>query len=347
MAIEKVVFPIPQLIVNEYQDKDEMRRKIVYGKYSCIDNIVPMVRNRGTVLEVSKDTGEIRITGWQRDITRMRKQDVSLSFIIYLVVNKAGVVEEVDIDDSFNGGKGLLCSREYLLTCLKNELEGKVFEVKIARRLRLRKLKCFHIHEVINSIYSTYFIYKEQREKLGEISFHEEDTLDVYAKEGNLFAAGVHEFKGLDAVRYTICFYDMFNSVTFDEDGYMKIIKPVQVDFYINDSLVHKDIVDQKENDHIFIKFQIFVMTALEKFQNVALPGYDRKIMNTNLSSSAFIGAIMQAVGIRIFSNNFNYIQYLMTALQRPRGKPGCLGAILIQEEADKFFKGFNMDNLT
>lgn len=54
----------------------------------------------------------------------------------------------------------------------------------------------------------------------------------------------------------------------------------------------------------------------------------------------------MQAIGIRSFSNNFNYIQYIMTAMQRPRRLPGCIGAILNEEEAAQHFEGFDLSYL-
>gem|GEM_PF-2180763 len=344
--MERIEVPRAQLIVKEYENRDKLRKKIVYGNYSCIDKIVPMVRARGTVVQSYEEDGKVRITGWQRDITRMKKQDVSLSFIVYVTVNREGIIEDASIDNFFNGGKGILCSRSYLEGKLKSELEGVKFDKNLASKLRLDKFKCFHIHEVISSIYSSYLMFKRENEEIDDRIFYEEDVVDVYAFSGNLYLTGVHAFKGKDETKYTVVLYDIFNNVTFDEDGYMKLKNTIKAEFYINNKIVYESELYQKENDHIYIRMQKFLLVCVEKLKAELFPGYNDKMLNSNLTPGAFIGVIMQAIGIRAFSNNFNYIQYVMTAMQRPRKIPCCIGAILKEEEAEKYFEGFDLNNL-
>lgn len=57
-----------------------------------------MIRARGTNLQTD-DEGNLHIIGWQRDITRMRKQDVSLSFMVHLTVSPDGLILEAAVDD--------------------------------------------------------------------------------------------------------------------------------------------------------------------------------------------------------------------------------------------------------
>ncbi|AZS14175.1 hypothetical protein [Paenibacillus lutimineralis] len=339
-------FPVPKLIVKEQLDKEIIRRKVAYGNYTCMDKIVPMIRARGTNLQVD-ESGDLRIIGWQRDITRMRKQDVSLSFMIHLTVSPEGMIKEALVDDMFNGGKGVLCSKDYLESKLKEELEGQLFDRRLVSRLRFDKFKCFHIFEIMSGIYSSYFMYKnELQEGSTERLFYEEDIVDIYASEGNLYLAGLQEFKGKEPVSYMVVLYDVFNNITFDEDGYMKLKSPVQAEFYLNDVLVHSNELYQKEKDYIFIRVQKFLFVCVEKLKVSLFPEFTDKMMNTNLAPSAFIGIIMQAIGIRSFANNFNYIQYIMTAMQRPRKMPGCIGAILNEEEAACHFEGFDLSYL-
>ncbi|MEK3904695.1 hypothetical protein [Paenibacillus sp. FSL R7-0179] len=339
-------FPVPKLIVREPLDLEIIRKRVAYGNYSCTDKLVPMIRARGTNLQRQED-GNLRIIGWQRDITRMRKQDVSLSFMIHLTVSPEGLILEAAVDELFNGGKGVLCSREYLERKLKEELEGERFDRKLAARLRFDRFKCFHIYEIMSGIYSSYFMYRQQVEEGGTGAlFYEEDIVDIYAADGNLYLTGLQAFSGKEELSYTVVLYDVFNHITFDQEGYMKLKSPVLAEFYLNGELVHTDEIYQKENDYIFIRMQKFLFVCVEKLKAELFPDYADKMMNTNLAPGAFIGIIMQAIGIRSFSNNFNYIQYIMTAMQRPRKRPGCIGAILNEEEAAQHFEGFDLSYL-
>ncbi|AIQ47431.1 hypothetical protein R70723_17200 [Paenibacillus sp. FSL R7-0273] len=339
-------FPVPKLIVKEHLDKEIIRKKVAYGNYTCMDKIVPMIRARGTNLQMDEE-GNLRIIGWQRDITRMRKQDVSLSFMIHLTVSPEGIIREALVDDLFNGGKGVLCSKDYLDSRLKEELEGQPFDRKLAARLRFDRFKCFHIFEIMSGIYTSYFMYKEelQQGRAGQL-FYEEDIVDIYASEGNLYLAGLQDFKDKEDLSYMVVLYDVFNHITFDEEGYMKLKSPILAEFYLNGELVHSDELYQKEKDYIFIRVQKFMFVCVEKLKAALFPEFADKMMNTNLAPSAFIGIIMQAIGIRSFANNFNYIQYIMTAMQRPRKLPGCIGAILNEEEAARHFEGFDLSYL-
>lgn len=337
-------FPCPKFIVNSYEEQERIRKKVLYGSYSSTDKVVPMLRDRGTLVERGED-GSVRIMGWQKDITRMRKQDVALSFIVYATVDKDGVIQDISLDPSFNGGKGLLCSRTYLEQILKKQLQGQQFEPRIASKFRLSIFKCFHVHEIMNSIYSSYFLFKGNYVGNGKC-FHEEDLIDFYADEGNLYGTAVQQYMGSKPTRFVLVFYDMFNHVTFDEEGYMWIKGNVKAEFYLNDELKVEDELYQSEKDHIFMRVQKFVFKCLTELQKELAPDYKKKLMNTNLYSSAIIGLIMQAVGIRAFSDNFNYIQYIMTAMQRPGRKPGCIGSILTEEEAENYFDGFDLNNL-
>ncbi|AIQ58844.1 hypothetical protein [Paenibacillus borealis] len=338
-------FPVPKLIVREPLDKEIIRKKVAYGNYSCTDKIVPMIRARGTNLQTDGD-GNLHIIGWQRDITRMRKQDVSLSFMVHLTVSPDGFILEAAVDDLFNGGKGVLCSRDYLEQKLKEELEGQMFDKKLAARLRFDRFKCFHIFEIMSGIYSSYFMHKQQGNTGPGALFYEEDIVDIYAAEGNLYLTGLQAFSGKEDIQYTVVLYDVFNHITFDQEGYMKLKSPILAEFYLNGELVHADEIYQKEKDYIFIRMQKFLFVCVEKLKAELFPDLADKMMNTNLAPGAFIGIIMQAIGIRSFSNNFNYIQYIMTAMQRPRRLPGCIGAILNEEEAAQHFEGFDLSYL-
>lgn len=342
-AYEK--FTEPKFIVKEYTSNEKMKDKILHGSYLSTDKVVPMLRDRGTKIERAED-GTIHIMGWQKDITRMRKQDVELSFIVYVDISKEGKVLSADIDKSFNGGKGLLCSREFLQDNLNKLLVGEEFVPKIATKFRLSKFKCFHIHEIMNSIYTTYFLFIENHVGDGK-SFYEEDINDWYACDGNLYLTAAQCYKGRETLHYAMSFMELFDHVTFDSAGYMWIKDEIEVNFYMNNKLILKEQVNQYEDDYMFMKLQKFLFECLIQMQEELAPNYKKKIMNTNLYASAIIGSLMQAVGIRILANNFNYIQYIMTAMQRPLKKPGCLGAILNKEEADQYFEGFNIDAIS
>lgn len=345
MEESKKLFPIPKLIIKEYRDWKITKRKVLKGSYLCNDSVVPILRDRGTTLKIESD-GNLHMMGWQRDITRMRKQDVDLSFILYVVVNENEIIEKIEIDNSFNGGKGLLCSREYLQQNIEKQLKGKKIDNKLVRELRLSTFKCFHIHEIMNSLCTSYFLFKENQVGDGK-EFYEEDVIDLYGEDGNLILTGIQAYSDREPVEYVMKFEDMFNHTTFDKEGYMKIKGSVPVQFYLDGELQIEDELYQGENDRIYMKFQKFIYVCKNMLQKRLVPNYKGKIMNTNMYSSAFIGAVMQAVGIRAFSDNFNYIQYIMTAMQRPMQKPGCIGSILTEEEAKLYFEGFDINKIS
>lgn len=339
----------PKLLIGNYDSLDKFYKKVVYNNYLCIDQVVPMLRLRGTIVDATgSQEGKIKIIGWQRDVTRMRKMEVSLPFIVYITLDKDDVIESISLDETFNGGKGLLCSRNYLEKNVKAKLTGLTLDKTFSQKIKLDNIHCFHVYEVLNSIFSYYHALKATSREDGVVKgfFHEEEVVDCYAKNGNMYLAGLHEFKGIEPIEYRMEFYDIFNRVAFNNEGYMRIIEPVKADFYLNDQLLVSEILTQSENDYLFIKVQKFVLKCIGHLKELACPESKVRMVNTNLAPGALVGIMIQGITMRAFKDNYNYIQHVFTALQRPGRVPGCIGSILNDDEANQYFPGFDMDNL-
>jgi hypothetical protein len=249
-----------KLLIGNYDSIEDLNRKIVYNNYHCIDQIVPMLRCRGTIINpcgAGKD--KILITGWQRDITCMRKMDVSLPFSVNVTLRN-NIIEEISIDQTFNGGKGILCSRDYLEKVARRNFTGLPFDRSFLQKIKLNSTHCFHIYEVLNSIFSYYYILSSVYGNLADSNeiFHDEEATDGYASDGTMYIAGLQEIKGKNPLNYRLVFHNIFDKVAVNTEGYMRIVSPVDTDFYLNGQLIHHDVLTQSENDFLFVKCKSF-----------------------------------------------------------------------------------------
>lgn len=336
---------LPKLLIGNYDSLENIEKKIACNNYSCIDNVVPMQRCRGTIMNnIARDKGIAEIIGWQRDITIMRKMDVSLPFIVKMTLSD-GAISDISIGKSFNGGKGLLCSKEYLENRLRSIMLGKRIDKVFLNNTRLSNIHCFHIYEILNSIYSSYNAVESDEERRDGI-FYEEEVSDCYTHDGNMYIAGQYKSAGMDPQVYRMEFYDIFNRVSFSTDGYLRLVGEVEANFYLNDVFQFDFVLTQSENDYMFIQLQKFLLKCVSALKSRVFPQSRTRMMNTNLTPGAMVGVLFQAIALRSFKDNFTYIQHVFTAMQRPGKKPGCIGSILSSEEAESHFPGYNYDEL-
>ncbi len=331
-----------QLLINSYDNIEQLTSRILESNYTAADPLVPALRFRGTVVQAGERGTGCKITGWQRNVSRLRKMDVSLPTIITMDVDSDQRIENIELDPGFAGSKGLICSHTYLNRRLKTLLQGRVLDNSFIHRVKQENTHCAHLFEVLSGLYSYYTMLKAN----GFMDLHargyayEEEVIDSYADDGSLNSLGTHVCMGREPLRYKTSLQNILKKVGFTKNGALTITKGIETDFSLNGiSSVHGVVND-------FTGLSGFLLRCLGKVRRQILPGTYVRMFNSNLYPGAYLGMLVQAVAIRLFNDNYNYIMHAVTALQRAEGRPLCVGALGDQEEADRWFPGFSFSEL-
>ncbi len=335
------------LLINDYRSIDNFRKAILDAQYRAIDQDTPACRFRGTLIDLRNGFDDIRITGWQRNISRLRKMDVSLPTIITMKLDN-GIIKDIELDRSFMGSKGLVCSRKYLDMNIKSKIEGRGLDAGFIQDMKLEKTHCFHIFEVLSGIYTYFNILKENnfRESEPDKYAYEEEAIDSYNENGTLHSLGVQFLKGRAPLKYELILHDILNKIRFDKSGVLKTEQGVVADFSINGTFVLNGSICINNRIPEAMDLSKFLFKCIRNLKDVLYPETSIKIFNTNLYPQAYIGMLIQSLAIRSFNNNYNYIMHALTALQRAGGMPLCVGSLTDQSEADRCFPGYDFADL-
>lgn len=342
----------PTLLIEEYStldDFEKIKKKIITNNYSSMSQNVPMCRFRGTVIDSPQKDGNVeKIMGWQRSVSRIRKMDVSLQTLISLTVNETEEIVDIELDDSFRGSKGLLCSQTYLDKALKRNIIGLKLNTNFLKSVTMADLHCFHLVEILSAIYSYYRIVKHQKTTTGnQEKYHfEEEVMDCFLKDDDGYAFSKYVFKDREPIWHTLKFNDLFRTVGFDKAGNLKGLEKVKIDFFINDTFICNNTELLGRSKNIYRDFLAFILKCINEIKIRICDDLNVRFLNTNLFPGALIGSIVQAVAMQTFKNNYNYVMHVLTALQRPDNTPLCLGAIKNKAEAETYFEGYDFEDL-
>jgi hypothetical protein len=337
-----------RLLIYNYESIDDMKNKILDSPAMMMDKNAPTCRFRGTVVDGRNGFEHIRITGWQRNVSRLRGMDVSLPTIITLRLDGNDLIEDIELDSSFKGSKGLMCCRTYLNRNLKSELQGHVFDSSIINKSKVRKTYCFHIFEVLSGIYSYYQTLKSNdfKDIYPQHYAYEEEAIDSYSENNTIYSAGVHLVKGRIPVRFRLTLHNIINNVSFDNNGILKMDEAVWADFILNEKHVLSEPVSIHSMNGGVMDISKFLFQCIKQLKQWMCPGNNIRLFNTNLYPGAYIGMLIQSVAIRLFNNNYHYIMHALTSLQRSGNAPLCVGAVIDWEEAHTHFPGFDFSEL-
>jgi hypothetical protein len=331
-----------RLLINTYDNMDRLNTMILESDYTAADPLMPALRFRGTVARAANRDNGLIITGWQRNVSRLRKMDVSLPTIITMVVDGKERIESIELDTGFAGSKGLICSHSYLNRRLKTLLQGQSLDSSFIHRVKQENTHCAHLFEVLSGIYAYYSMLKMNgfRDLRPRGHAYEEEVIDSYAEDGTLYSLGTHVFMGREPLRYKTALFDLMRRIGFTKNGGLTITQGIRTDFSLNGLSCAQCLV----ND--FAGFSGFLLRCLDKVRRQVLAGRYVRMFNSNLYPGAYLGLLAQAVAVRLFNNNYNYIMHAVTALQRAGDRPLCVGALNNQEEADRWFPGFSFSEL-
>lgn len=332
----------PKLLVDDYNSYSSIIKRIINNSYYLIDERIPIARFRGTIIKRLPNEN-LQIIGWQRNILKMRKETASLPTIITLLINNSGEIEEIQLDNSFKGSKGLLCSYNYLKNNVKKLISIKLNK-KILSHIKLDDMQCYHLTEVLRGIYSFYnFLERNnQKEILKRVIYeYEEEVINSYLDGDTLFMTGLQQYKNNQIIRYAFKFEDIFKKINYDNNINLYVLQGVKADFFINNKLYLTKKVNINDESNSYPNIVRFLTESVQLLKDYMLFPDNIKLFNTNIYPIALVGLLTQSIGIRLFRNNYNYMLKVFDSIQRINGRPGCVGALTDQDEADKYFSGY------
>jgi hypothetical protein len=336
------------LLIGDYESIDDIGQKVLSSTFTAIDLDKPTLRFRGTVVDAREGSGNLVITGWQRNVARLRKLDVSLPTIIRMTLDANRVIRKIELDGSFKGSKGLMCCFPYLDRNMKSLLSDTSFDTGFIRRVKQENTHCAHIFEVLSGMYTYYKILETDgfADLAGRGYAYEEEVIDSFIDDGTLHSVGRHSMTEKPTIDYALDLEQIIQAVRFTKQGMLESAKGINATFAIDRKQVIADTVSvnnvsAKERD-----LAVFLLKCVGAMKSVICPALGTKMLNTNLHPRAYLGMLVQSISIRLFNNNFNYIMHALTSLQRSVEAPLCVGAIENQEEADKCFPGYSFSEL-
>lgn len=337
-----------QLLINNYEDIDQLPKRILDAPYQALDLDTPVCRFRGSVVDLHGECDRIKLVGWQRNIARLRKMDVSLPMIITLTLSGAGVIEDINLDSSFKGSKGLMCCWKYLNRNLKSIFEGQVFDRGFIAKAKLESTHCYHLFEVLSGLYSYYQILQASgSHQIGPAqTAYEEEAIDSYVENGTIHSLGTQVLKGNAPIHFELILHQILQRVSFDKNGKLKTEQGIQADFILDDELVLSEAIAINTLIPQALDLSHFLFKCIRQLKQRLCPNQNLQIYNTNLYPQAYHGMLIQSIAIRLFNSNYNYIMHALTALQRSDTQPLCIGAIKDQNEANQYFPGYSFAEL-
>ncbi len=344
---EKIQYNIenrqPILLLNEViDDQDLLIKEVLNRPFASLDTDIPVARFRGTMI---KKTGNgVKITGWQRNVSRLQKMDVSLPTIISVDLDENYTVRNINLHESFQGSKGLLCNQAYLNKNLVHKLINKdISQESFFVNVQVSHLHCFHITEVLGGIITGIEIMKE---KSLDFLFEEEIT-DSWVESADFHAIGAQKFNfNPDTCYYQLVFKEAQNKFKFNRNGGVFSNDPVDYLFYLNNELKFKDSMAGSTDKRMCLAIKVLCIKAVNEIKKVSVPFFSGNYLSSNLYFQAFIGLLFQAISMKIYYNNLNYVLHTLNSIQRYDNIPQCVGAVDNQEEASKHFPGFDLSKI-
>jgi hypothetical protein len=336
------------MLIDNHESIDDIKRLILDSPVMPMDSKAPACRFRGTVVDIGEGFDRIKITGWQRNVSRLCGMDISLPTIITLRLGPNEIIEDIELDSSFKGSKGLMCCRTYLNRNLKSLLQGQMLDSSFINKVKVRKTHCFHIFEVLSGIYSYYQILRLNN--FNDVYPHdvacEEEAIDSYRENGTIYSAGVHLVTEKTPLHFHLTLHDILGSVGFDHNGFLKTDSGVCADFIIDEKHILSERISIHNPDTGCMDMTTYLFKCINVLKQWMCPGNNIRMFNTNLYPASYIGMLMQSVAIRLFNDNYHYIMHAITSLQRAGNVPLCVGAVMGREEAFTHFPGFDFSDL-
>jgi len=303
-----------------------------------LDTEIPICRFRGTLIKRLAD--KIKIVGWQRNVSRLQKMDVSFPTIIRMELDNDMGIRMTDVDPSFKGSKGPLCQYRYLDKNLREKFINAKIDDRFFKLIQIGNLHCFHFVEVIGGILSCLQIMDERNMDY----IYEEEVIDGYVENRNLNIMGIQRMNFLEnPVMYAMVYENALNNIKFNEKGMIYAEEMFPVEFYLDDKKMFTKEFQGINEKKLCSKIKIFCLEALAHLKLIFTQDIQNSFMCSNIFPQAFIGLLVQVVAMKMYYNNSNYVLHCLNGIQHFGDIPRCIGAINSPEEASKYFPLYDL----
>lgn len=329
------------LLNNNISDFNKLVDTINNVTYTSLDTNTPIVRFRGT--SIKKEHDKILIVGWQRNVSRLQKLDVSLPTVISIQLSLDLIIEDISLDSDFKGSKGLTCHQGYLSKNLKENLLGKKFDSTLYEDIQTSKLHCFHLMEVLAGTLSAHELMVSKNKDV----IFEEEALDCQFIGKDYLVVGKQYVDIIDKTfSFTTKFKDARDKFYIDTNGVLLIKEKAIASFYIEDEELFSLDFSAKNQREFCIKAKRLCLGGIKEIQKKYFRDFDSKIMFTNLYVPAYIGLLIQSFSMKLYHNNLNQVLHSLNTVQRYNNIPKCVGAVLNHKEAEEHFPNFDLNEL-
>lgn len=326
----------PHLLIKTHKDPADLKKRIVSNRVRPLAQTLPICRFRGTAIYPDGT-----IIGWQRNISRLKKMDVSLPTVITLSVGPDHTIADIELDPGFKGSKGLMCSQPYLNRNMKRHLVGARLDNTLFCKIKQHRLHCFHLVEILLGISTFYQMYRHRNQPDG--LYYEQEVCDSYTSGNDLVAQGKQDLNGEKTVRYTIHFIDILKRIAFDRSGRLSKLDDLEMAFLLNGAPVITRRVNLNDR---FKNMLGFMLACIDHVKGEICPNPKIPFKITNLLPSALLSTLTQASAMHLFDNNYSYVMHVLTALQRKNNAPVCVGAIENEAEAAQYFPDYRFGEI-
>lgn len=337
------LFASPRLLLSECTYDPERLAKLVNGSvYFSIDEYVPCLRFRGTMIKRKNNLFEI--VGWQRNVARLQKMDLSLPTVIRITASPEMQIEDISLDSCFNGSKGLLCHCEYLRRNLRKKLLKRTLLKDVSQVIKPDFVHCFHIMEIMLAIESNLSVM--QQRGLDRLFEQEVGDSCVVGKDLLILLRWQSDFIN-EEICGAIKLENGMRRLGFKKDGSLFAISEIKAIFSVAEIPLLSRTINGNCDVRLMRSLKYFCVEAVKMLTEKFYPERNGiPIAHTNLQYQAFIGLIVQVLSMKKYNNNYNQVLHTLNSLQRVNNKPRCVGAIDSQKEADRFFSGYNLKDI-
>jgi hypothetical protein len=228
---------------------------------------------------------------------------------------------------------------------LKKRLEGRPFTLEQVDMMSIKHLHCLHLQEVLQAALA----FLEQHDTADCFEVDEVETGEALDEGRDIRFVDAHEYSHGMSLCWELSFFDYKQKLRFGKNGELKTVDHLDIAFSASSSegqeaqfqrTIHGDTPQA-----IIASLLRFTLLCWRRLSHEVYGGR-KTFYNTNAFPVSLIGLIVQSLGIVIFSNNYNYIQHILAALQREQGVPLCVGIAEHIEEARTYFPEFSPEDV-
>ncbi|PID59162.1 hypothetical protein CSB45_01815 [candidate division KSB3 bacterium] len=322
---------------------DKIADRVTKSRYRALGKTFCSSRFRGT--SIAKHEGAYQIIAWQRNVARLQKMDVSLPTIVSLNLDQQRIIQDIALDPSFAGSQGLSCSQSYLQRMLTKHLEGRPFTLAHIDIMSIKFLHCLHLQEVLQGALA----FLEQHETSVCYNVDEIETGEAIDEGSDIRIVDVYEDSNGTSLSWELTLLDYKDRLCFGKNGEIRRIDHLDIVFSSSSSKgedIHLQTTIHGDTPERIIAALLRFTLKCWKGLACQIQTKQKTFYNTNAFPISLIGLIVQSLGIVIFSNNYNYFQHILAALQREQGIPLCIGIVEHIEEAQTYFPEFSLEDV-